>query len=187
MLIKAINDYLRDRPKDERARHCFHPSSLHKSPEELLKLYYAGDNSQEFPPRTLRIFDNGHHVHDRLQRYLTEARILLQAEVPVHHEKLEIRGHTDGIVEIFGQRGILEIKSIGSTYFYELEGPKYEHLIQVHAYMLALDLPRAVLLYECKDNQELKEFFFAESPDIREKIIAKIRTVQGWIAEGRKS
>ena len=59
MLFQLIDDYLQRRPKDERPKHCFHPSSLHKSPRELYCHYLEGDNNQEFDSRIYRIFDNG--------------------------------------------------------------------------------------------------------------------------------
>ena len=184
MLIKTIDDYLRSRPRDERPKRCFHPSSLHKSAKELYWHYLEGDNNGEFEPRILRIFDNGHSVHRRLQTYLKEAGILVQAEVPVKNDEYEILGHTDGIIEIAGERGILEIKSMNSSNFYTGYEPKPEHLIQVNVYMFCADIPRACLLYECKDNQELKEFFVKQDPMILDPVLEKIRYVQGCIRKG---
>jgi len=186
MLIKAIDEYLQARPKDERAKHCFHPSSLHKSAKELYHHYRSGDNNQKFEPRILRIFDNGHAVHDRLQSYLSDIGILIQTEVPVENEKYEIKGHTDGVIEINGAEGILEIKSMNANQFYSLYEPKSEHLIQANVYMFCTDIPRACLLYECKDNQELKEFYIKQDPNILNPILEKIRSVQKHIKAGKE-
>src|SRR3974377_137175 len=107
MIIRAVDNYLQMRPRDERQKHCFHPSSLHLSAEELYHHYLEGDGEREFESRVLRIFDNGHAVHKRLQGYLTDIGILKQAEVRVENEEYEIRGHADGIIEINGTTGIL--------------------------------------------------------------------------------
>ena len=130
----------------------------------------------------MRVFDTGHDTHERLQRYLEQSGVLLQAEVPIENADYEIKGHTDGIIEINGIKGILEIKSINSSGFYSLYSPKEDHLIQINVYMFCTGIERAVLLYECKDNQELKEFYVKLDADILNPILNKIRTVQQMIA-----
>jgi hypothetical protein len=181
MVIQAIDEYLGSRERDKRAIHCFHPSSLHKSVKELLKIYFDGDANQTFPTRILRVFDNGHGVHERLQNYLMATGILLQAEVPIENSDYEIKGHADGIVEINGVKGILEIKSMNASGFYSLYAPKDDHLIQVNIYMFCSGIDRAVLLYECKDSQELKEFYCKQDETVLNPILSKIREVQALI------
>jgi hypothetical protein len=186
MLVKLIDDYLQHRPKDARPKNCFHPSSLHKSPRELYEHYLEGDNNQDFDSRILRIFDNGHAVHARIQGYLKNIGILKQIEVPVENAEYEIKGHTDGILEVNGVGGVLEIKSMNSNQFYSCYEPKLEHLIQINVYMFCLKLPRGCLFYECKDNQELKEFYVKQDPNILQPILEKIRYVQHSLKEGRE-
>jgi hypothetical protein len=186
MIIQAIDNYLQTRPRAERARRCFHPSSLHKSPREMYHHYLQGDAHQEFEPRILRIFDNGHAVHNRLQRYLQEIGLLRETEVSVENEEYEIKGHADGIMEINGVDGVLEIKSMNANQFYGSYEPKTEHLIQINVYMFCLGIPRACLLYECKDTQELKEFYIKQEQSILEEVLAKISYVQRWIRTGKE-
>jgi hypothetical protein len=186
MLIKAIDKYLQAKPRDEREKNCFHPSSLHKSTKELYWHYLEGDNNQQFDSRILRIFDNGHYVHHRLQGYLSDIGILIQTEVPVENKEYEIKGHTDGIIQINGVKGILEIKSMNANQFYSHYEPKSEHLIQVNVYMFCTGIPRACLLYECKDNQELKEFYIGQDEKILNPVLKKIRVVQGCIRENKE-
>jgi hypothetical protein len=186
MLVETIDSYLKTRPKDKRARNCFHPSSLHKPAKELYRLYLEGDNSQEFEPRIKRIFDNGHAVHDRLQTYLGNAGVLLQAEVPVESKEYEIIGHTDGILQIGAVKGILEIKSMNANTFYSTYEPKEEHLIQVNIYMFCAGIERACLLYECKDDQALKEFYVKQDKAILGPILNKIKAVQEALRTGKE-
>ena len=186
MIINTIDEYLKSRPKDKRARNCFHPSSLHKSAKELYHHYLEGDNNQDFPPRILRIFENGDAVHDRLQTYLEKAGVLLQAEVPIENEEYEIIGHTDGILEISGVKGILEIKSMNANTFYSTYEPKPEHIIQINIYMFATGIKRGCLLYECKDDQALKEFYVMQDKSILDPILDKIRYVQECLKQGKE-
>ena len=131
MLIQAIDEYLSKRPKTERLKFCFHPSNLHKSPRELYDLYLNGGSNKEFEARILRVFDNGHAVHNRLKEYLHKTGLLIQTEVPAENDEYEIRGHTDGIIDIRGVQGVLEIKSMNSTQFYSCSDPKQDHLIDL--------------------------------------------------------
>jgi hypothetical protein len=186
MLIKAIDDYLQRRPRDERATRCFHPSSLHKSPRELYWHYLHGDNNQEFESRVLRIFDNGHAVHARLQGYLSEIGILKQKEIPVQNAEYEICGQADGILDIGGLEGVLEIKSMNGNQFYSCFEPKPDHLIQLNVYMFCLGIPRGCLLYENKNDQQLKEFFVKQDEKILNPILRKIKSVQRCIQEGKE-
>ncbi len=178
MIIRAIDDYLQNRPKDQRPKRCFHPSSLHLSALELYHRYLEGDGSGSFDSRVLRIFDNGHDVHRRLQNYLTAIGMLSQPEIPVESREYEIRGQADGLIKINDSVGILEIKSMNANQFYSAFEPKSDHLIQVNIYMFCLEIPRACLLYECKDNQELKEFYVRQDSAILNPILEKIKYVQ---------
>jgi hypothetical protein len=80
----------------------------------------------------------------------------------------------NGIVEIDGLKGILEIKSMNSNQFYSCFDPKPEHLIQINVYMFCTGIPRGVLLYECKDDQELREFYVKQDHSILSPILEKI-------------
>jgi hypothetical protein len=186
MLIDAINRYLQSRPRDERASNCFHPSSLHKSAKALYRHYLEGDNNQRFDSRLYRIFENGHAVQARLESYLNEIGILKQVEVPAENTEYEICGHADGILDIGGLEGVLEIKSMNSNQFYFLDEPRPDHLIQLNVYMFCLGIPRGCLLYECKDDQELKEFYIKQDEKILNPVLEKIRYVQECIRQGKE-
>jgi len=178
MLIRKIDEYLLNRPRKERKIHCFHPSSLHLSEDELYKHYLGQTNDQSISARVRRIFDNGHSMHRRIQRYLSDMGVLLEPEVSVENEEYEIVGQCDGIVELQGVQGVLEIKSINQTGFHCLYEPKPEHLVQLNIYMWSLGIPKGLLLYECKNTQNLCEFFVKQDEEIVNKTLAKIRAVQ---------
>ena len=106
------------------------------------------------------------------------------SEVPVESTELMITGHSDGWLKGFGDDLMLEIKSVGEGTFMwydrsswfangqnfadawkNLKSPFEAHVAQVQLYMKVLeisgrtDVPQeAVLLYEAKPNQEVKEF-----------------------------
>ena len=121
-----------------------------------------------------------------MQGYLKEIGILVQSEVPVENREYEIMGHTDGIIKVNGFEGVLEIKSMNSKQFYSCFEPKPDHLIQINVYMFCLGVPRGCLLYECKDDQELKEFYVKQDPSILNPILEKIQLVQQRLKEGKE-
>ena len=177
MIICTIENYLSNRPERAsagvavsnfpRETNCFHVSQLHHPCLRYLYFSYFG-KKQEFTPKTLRIFDNGHGVHERLENYLMKAGVLVEKERSVSLTQYHIRGRCDGIVQLNGKRGVLEIKSINAKGFarevrYRHTGrgelPKKEHVVQTMMYIHLLGLHGGVILYECKDTQELKEFY----------------------------
>lgn len=105
-------------------------------------------------------------------------------EVPVEYEPLRIKGHADGWLKGFGDDLMLEIKSVGMGTFMwldraafmeagqdfdkawkNLRSPFESHVSQVQLYMKVLELSgvpnppqEAVIIYEAKPTQEIKEF-----------------------------
>jgi hypothetical protein len=110
-------------------------------------------------------------------------------EVPLFYEPLRISGHSDGWLVGLGDPLMLEIKSVGvGTLRWEapelliendndiekawkaLKAPFQKHITQVQIYMKLAELlgyenvpQEAVLVYECKSNQEAKEFVVHKS------------------------
>jgi hypothetical protein len=110
-------------------------------------------------------------------------------EVPLYYEPLRISGHADGWLVGLGDPLMLEIKSIGvGTLRWEapellmdndnnfdkawkaLDAPFMKHISQVQVYMRLAELlgyenvpQEAVLIYEAKPNQEVKEFVVPKS------------------------
>ena len=104
-------------------------------------------------------------------------------EVPIENSELMITGHADGWLKGMGDDLFLEIKSVGegtflwmdksawfeaeqnfATAWKNLNSPFESHVAQVQLYMetrslAGLEVPEeAVVIYEAKPNQEIKEF-----------------------------
>lgn len=114
-------------------------------------------------PRSTRIFDNGHGVHDRLQGYLEKMGVLLMREVPLFNLEEEIQGHTDGLMDLSGKMielTVLEIKSINSRGFSALKDAKPEHKAQASIYLFCVEEHRQMLqsLYPTYKDFKASEF-----------------------------
>lgn len=96
-------------------------------------------------PRTLRIFNNGDHVHIRLQTYLEEMGMLICDELPLINEEYNIQGHTDGFLDLGDEIAILEIKSINDNQFQQLKDAKPEHKQQGLTYVFCSEERRKYL------------------------------------------
>lgn len=100
-------------------------------------------------------------------------------------------GHCDAIIDVRGtqfEQGnpsdvfVVDFKTIKDDLFSELVEAKHEHVIQVNIYMWVLDLQAAVVVYENKDNQALKEMFVPRD----DELIEKIKTQSIWLADKLK-
>ena len=144
------------------------------SPSQVFKwmraLYYARTEAEcdgTVDARLQRIFDNGTHVHLRLQEYLKKEGTLILDEVPCIDEEINIQGHTDGILKITDQEyAILEIKSMNSHQFAKLKEPKEEHKAQATIYCYCTECRRLELQEmtpEEFENSHDKRYAFYES------------------------
>jgi hypothetical protein len=185
VLSDAIDKYLLERETDERMLHCFHPSSLAYCPRKLYEAYLLPTHVKTGQdPRLQRVFANGHDVHDRLQGYLYKTGLLVEDEVLICDTEFEICGHTDGLLNINGNFGVLELKSINKSGFMKLLVPDPDYIIQMNVYMHCLDLDWGILLYESKDSQEFKEFLVNRDQEIIDQVLGKILYVKKYIARG---
>lgn len=121
---------------------------------------------------------------------------ILEYEEPLVQSAPEYNfiGHCDGIIDVSGtrfeqknrfDRFVVDFKSMKEELFMELTGPKDEHVVQVNIYMWILDLQGAVLCYENKNTQALKEMFVPRDEDLIEKIKAQAIWMRGMLAEGK--
>jgi hypothetical protein len=102
--------------------------------------------------------------------------------------RYNFEGHVDAIVDVRGtpfaagngnDLYIADFKTIKAEMFDELQGAKHEHVVQVHIYMWLLGLSAAMVVYESKDSQHLKEMHVPRD----EAMIADIQEKAEWLIE----
>jgi len=145
---------LRENLKEERTREYLYASDVFQCQRKILlefnKLKVPG-----FDARTLRIFDNGHKVHERVIKYLKDAGYEPEVEINIPSNEPNIHGRLDAKIKENNETKLVEIKSINLKTVLE---PKKEHVAQLHIYMHYTSIHKGYLVYESKQNQEL--FFF---------------------------
>jgi hypothetical protein len=165
-LVKRIDTYLLTRKNEDNEDRKNETNSPSGALGCSRANYYQRIGAPKDPtnPRSQRIFDNGHGVHDRLQTYLEKMGELIMREVPLIHEFDEIQGHTDGLLD---QRGnlvevkVLEIKSINGRGFSSLKAAKEEHIAQASIYLYCVEEQRKALKVDYPTYEEFKasEFY----------------------------
>jgi hypothetical protein len=148
-LMGPIERHLLSKPFDNRRMDIIHPSDMIKPEWCHLAQYHAikGNYKEVREKPTLRlqsIFDEGHTIHAKWQKWLTEMGVLYGKwncsecgpsdwelasdlnfddpacgvftydEVPLWSDKHKIGGHSDGWVKNLGEDCLIEIKSIGA-------------------------------------------------------------------------
>jgi len=121
------------------------------------------------------------------------------AEVPIEDPRHRIIGHADGIWEDADGRAVIEIKSVGlgtirwdAPKLYEgydsgdlsldelwkrIKRPLTTHRRQVNLYMHCLGIDKAVVIYEWKPSQDVKEFQLNFEPELVEPMLEGAKQV----------
>lgn len=189
-LMKLNEDGVQSRmqpPRDSgpRAKFVIHPSSSAGCPLAVaLNTLGADQDRGNLSPRLLRIFDNGHAFHMRMQGLLFQAaehNILgLTAaweDVDIEYPSLCIKGELDQIVEAGEHRYVVEYKSSNATIFDRLRSPKKEWIWQVYCYMAATNLRGAIVVVECKNTQRIKEYYVPWEESVWEEISKALKSI----------
>ena len=139
----------------------FYPSSLGNPCDRFLYMAYNGLlPSQEIEPTLQRIFDCGDYLGYRFEKYFEKMGVLLSTESSVKCTMPNISGRIDFIIKHrdFAQ-AVIELKSINSRGFKALlDRPKPEHFIQIRIYLNLSNIEHGIVLYENKNDQQVKAF-----------------------------
>lgn len=157
-LIQMIDNYLEKKEGKERDEERFHISELATSKRILFERFINPDKKEKPKPQLKRIFENGNFVHQRYYKYFAEMGILRAVEVQAVDNDL-FTGTADCIISTKdGVPWVVDIKSCNSWVFKKLQDMKPEHRVQILFYMYYLNIENGLLLYENKDDQNIKIF-----------------------------
>lgn len=174
---------------DRRAKGVFHPSQLldgclRQMTYDLAKVVPTDEVSRPIGPSLQRTFDVGTWYHLYLQTILYRIGLLQQAEVPVVNLDRYLNGKADGLlkVEVFGEKVVLEIKTMNSWQFSKaVFKPFKKHEFQASLYARELGAKKVLYLYLNKDTSEIKEFLEPINEEQLEIADKKMDTVIGCV------
>jgi len=189
ILAPLIAKFLENR-KDERPE-CsgyISASQVGKCPRALAFILFG--EKEVYSLDVKKIFDTGHAFHGKIEKYLNGLRemgdITIEAmEDRKYDEKLKITGKCDSVIKInaTGERYLIELKSIKDAGYEWLKEPKPEHVGQAHVYMQMFDVRKALIVYENKDTQKMKEFLVNWDPKVLDEIRKKLKKVFKKVAQ----
>ena len=162
----------------------FYPSMLGNNCDRYLYFAYQGNlPTQTITAKTARIFDNGGHLEARMKRYFERMGIFIAAEQSVKLPNPNISGRYDFLLSHMKHgRILLELKSINDKGFQALiEAPKPEHTIQLQIYLNLAGIDNGVVLYENKNDQELKAFKIVKDTKLWDNIIERCIKIQNML------
>jgi hypothetical protein len=174
MIIERIDKhYLEKQGKRKARKGKLYISDIGRCPRQIY-FEFKGFKPKARKPEAQRALENGDKFHQRMMAalYACPDIEVVASEVDIPPDEL-ISGRVDAIIAIDDKNYVLELKSIGSYGFKLLNEPRREHVHQLQLYMHFLKIPRGILLYENKDNHQLKEFEIAFDEELGESLLTE--------------
>lgn len=182
LLENLINFHYKEKHKrDTRPMRKLHPSTIGMCQRKIV--FDMLMVPKEMPEnRLMRIFQNGHSMHERYENLFRDMGILVQNEMKIESD--DISGHTDAWIRIYsldapeGVDYLVELKSAYSKSFEWMvknNSPKKEHKEQLTFYMHLSGIHKGILFVENKDTQELWEYPMEYNPELGRQLEEKAR------------
>ena len=180
MLKESIDNFYRKRQK-VRERTAFYVTDVASCPRAVF-FDFKKFPRKEQEPRVARIMHNGDFVHQRLVEALQSEGVLKPENVEVNMPFNElVRGRADALIDINGERYVVDFKSMNSFKFKQITAPEDDHVKQVQMYMHFFALKHALLVYECKNTQDVKEFLVVYDEQLVNECLAELYKLRSQI------
>ena len=178
-MLKELIDqfYLENQKNREQTR--FYITDAGKCPRAVF-FRFKNAPREAIDARIMRIFEHGEHMHRNIFNILYRLRIGVTTEIPIPSQEI-ISGRADAILCINNENYVLDIKSMNSMIFRNLQQPKEENVFQLQLYLHYFKIKKGILLYIDKDQQEIKEFFVDYDPELVEGILEKFNVLKGQV------
>lgn len=178
-LALEIDKYLNSKEDAARERKYFYVSEVGKSKKDIYDSFKS-KTSFKTDAKMRRIFDNGDRMHERYFKYFAEMGILIAAELTAVENEL-FHGRADCIITDKKDLWVVDLKSCSMWTFNKLDDAQHDHKLQLQLYMYYLNIPRGMLLYENKNDQNMKIFKYELNRPMVEKIIEEFKVLKEQI------
>ncbi len=180
MLKELLDKFYLDRQKDKEQQH-FYITDAGKCPRAVF-FKFKNAPREEMEAKVLRMFDHGDHIHQLIMKPLLSIREIhvVASEVNIPPQEL-ISGRADAILSDGKDLYILDIKSMNSMIFRNLEQAKEENINQLQLYLHYFRVPKGLLLYVDKDRLELKEFLVNYDRNRAENLLKNLSDLKNKI------
>jgi hypothetical protein len=149
----------------------FSASSTGRCERQQVLRFLAHPVSESYDPQLNHRFQVGDWGHLRWQAQGLSAGWLARAEVPVRLDEFDMSGTMDGLLDTGEGFEFKTINHPGFNTVMKDKAPKYDHVLQVTAYMMATGIKRFSIVYESTFSGEWKEFVVEHSPELESLVI----------------
>lgn len=181
--IQHVVRVLRGKAKKQRSGR-FSPSALGECRRRVL-FGWAGVDQVGEDPDVLDLMGLGSWGHLRWQAEGISAGWMQRGEVWVMDREYPMGGTMDGIL---ADGSIFELKTVHEFVFSkivdQLNEPKYNHLLQIHAYMRMSRRDMASLVYEARSTGQYHEYRVKRDPDISRAVREEIELLTEHTVDG---
>ena len=127
---------------------------------------------------------SGTHGHERIQKAITDAGIMVEQEKRIVAQDPPIFGFADAVIQWEEEQPVVEIKTMREESFAyrKFAKPPNYHLMQLVIYMKVLGKKMGILLYESKNTHELH----AITVEPNEELITWADYAFQWMRDVRK-
>ena len=173
MLKELIDKFYLDRQRD-REQHHFYITDAGKCGRAIF-FKFKNVPRKEMEAKILRMFDHGDSIHQLIMKPLLSIREIhvVASEMNIPPQEL-VSGRADAIISDGKDMYVLDIKSMNSMIFKNLEEAKEENINQIQLYLHFFKIPKGILLYVNKDTQELKEFLINYNKNIANCLLEEL-------------
>ncbi|MDP3093440.1 MAG: PD-(D/E)XK nuclease family protein [bacterium] len=173
MLKELIDKFYLDRERSKNKDQTrFYITDAGKCPRSIFFKFKKAPK-EDIDARVLRMFDHGDYIHRLILNTLFSLGLVRSAEIGTPPQKV-ISGRADAILSWENELYVLDIKSINSFLFKNLNQPKDDNVNQLQLYLHFFSIKKGILLYVNKDTQELKEFIVIYDRQRSEKLLKEL-------------
>lgn len=184
MIIDLINKQIELERQDKEREGYFYVTDASACKRKVFYDFKKDIPKTDVDTSILRKFVQGNSIHEKLVSILEKAGVVIAKEIDIPENQYNIHGRVDALLEINGEKIILEIKSIADYGFRKLKEPKREHVYQLQLYLFFFNIKKGYLLYESKDNQNLQQFEVKLNINTVKRALKNILAIEDYIKSG---
>ena len=126
-------------------------------------------------PKTREVFDN------KGNRIWGPEPIFHYKELRVENSVMDVKGHSDGVINIKGTNHVVDFKTCSQAAFNDVKirnQPMEAHVFQINIYMYILQVDYGLLVYENRNDLRIKEFLLKKDPAVLKEVINRIKVAK---------
>ena len=168
--------------EQDNAERVLRLSSSGKCGRQLAYLTHYPDEKEDLNARALNVFIHGDIIHEKERILISQVTELKWVEERVYfrvNDEVRVAGHIDGLVKVGDEWMILDIKSINTRGFKEIQegGMRPDYEAQVNAYMDATGVEKAILWFYNKDTSHRHAVTMRYNPRVVEQVRLRFQRV----------